>query len=350
MIKIVFSLILIFLYYLICICIYIIYSNIKNRRIYKKVDFINNEVYKLIQIETENLKVDKDINKKNMNKLKRKLSSKDYQRHIIKYLLSQENKDEIIIFLNRTKITELIFNQKESDEFDKAYKIYIIGEFNMQNHYQYLIDSTESDSIYIQINSLKALSKLGDKKNFIIGLKNIISSSSLIHEKVLTDVLYQFYKNDKELNKALKEELKNKAIELNKVIINHFINTKYEGAKEIICDLLEDNDTDKEIKIACLKYFADIKYLKAKDILIKLLKDESWEIRAVSANALKDYKYKEVILSLQESIKDKVWYVRQNSAKSLYNLVNKKDELQSIINGSDKYASDSIISIYSEEN
>lgn len=350
MVNIVFSLILIFLYYLICVCTYIIYNNIKNRRIYKRVDFINNEVYELIQIEAQNIKADKDINKKNMNKLKRKLSSKDYQRHIIKYLLSKENKDEIILFLNRTKIMELIFNQKENDEFDKAYKIYIIGEFNMQSHYQYLIDNIESDSIYIQINSLKSLSKLGDKKNFIIGLKKIISSSSLIHEKVLTDVIYGFYKNDNELNKYLKEELATKDIEFNKVIINHFINTKYEEAKESIYRLLEDNDTDKEIKIVCLKYFADIKYLKAKDILIKLLKDENWEIRAVSASALKAYKYKEVILSLQESIKDRVWYVRQNSAKSLYHLVNKKDELESIINGNDRYASDSIISIYSEEN
>ena len=70
------------------------------------------------------------------------------------------------------------------------------------------------------------------------------------------------------------------------------------------------------------------------------MNDEIWEVRALTATALKNYKSDDVETKLKQSIKDPVWYVRQNSARSLYNLVENKDELLIIINGKDKYASD----------
>lgn len=350
MIKIIFSIIPIFLYYLICICLYIIYNSLRSKRIYRKIDLINEETYEIMKEEIKNLKLQNSLDRGNINKLKKNLKSKDYQKHIIKYLLNKENKEDLIQFMKETKLINLIFNKKEKDEFDKAYNIYLIGELNLQNYHTYLTDNIDTNSVYIQINILKALSKLGNKEYFIKVLKEIINSSSLIHEKVITDVLYTFYKNDKSLNVALKKELNDGNIELIKIIINHFINTKYEGAKYGIYHLLQNNDTDKEVKIACIKYFSNIEFFKAKNILIELLKDKNWEIRAISANALKKYKYKGVITALQEAVKDNVWYVRQNSANSLYSLVNEKDDLEAIINGDDRYASDSIKSVLSEEN
>lgn len=349
MIELLFCMILIFLYYLICICIYIIWNNIKNKRIKKSLDAINRQAYEIIVNESKNLKEKKNLNNRNIKKLKRKLKNKNYQKHMIKYLLSKENKEEIVEFMNEVKIINLILDKKEKDEFDKAYKIYIIGEFNIYKQYKYLMDNIENDSIHIQINILKALSKLGNKIDFIDSLKKVIKSSSLIHEKVLIDIVYTFYESDKSLNKDFENELKNEDDTLNKIIIYHFINTKYEDAKEIIYDLMADDSIDREVKIACIKYFTEIKYSKAKNILIDSLSSEKWEVRAVSASALKKYKSKRVIEELEKSVTDEVWYVRQNSAKSLCHLVGEKNKLKSIIEGDDKYASDSLISTYSEQ-
>lgn len=349
MIELLFYMILIFLYYLICICVYIIWNNIKNKRIKKSLDAINRQAYEIIINESKNLREKKSLDKKNIKKLKRKLKSENYQKHIIKYLVSKENKKEIIEFMNEVKITNLILDKKEKDEFDKAYKIYIIGEFNIHKQYEYLMNNIENSPIYIQINILKALSKLGNKIDFIASLKKVMKSSSLIHEKVLIDIVYTFYESDRFLNKDLENELKNGDDTLNKIIVYHFINTKYEEAKEIIYDLVADNSIDTEVKIACIKYFTEIKYFKVENILIESLESKKWEIRAVSASALRKYKNKRVIDELEKSITDEVWYVRQNSAKSLYHLVGEKDKLKSIIEGDDKYASDSLISTYSEQ-
>lgn len=349
MIDIIFIMILIFLYYLICICIYILYNNQKNKRINKNLQRINKEVYEIMEYEMSNLKKDNILDDKNMKRINQILKSKSYQKHIIKYLLRKENKKDIIDFMKKTKLIDVVLNQDEEDECDKAYKIYIIGELNIQNQYGYLIKNIDNNSVYIQINILKSLAKLGNKEYFINGLKMTINSSSLIHEKLLADIIYTFYKNDKSINEYLNYELDKNNNEFNKIIINHFINTKYENASEDIYKLLIKNNSDKEVKITCIKYFSNIKYLKSKDILVTLLSDKNWEIRAISASALKKYKSKDVIENLQKSIKDSDWYVRQNSARSLYYLVNEKDKLQSIINGEDKYASDSIVSILSEE-
>ncbi|MDY3371746.1 MAG: HEAT repeat domain-containing protein [Terrisporobacter othiniensis] len=350
MIKVIFSTISIFLYYLICVCLYIIYNNLKSKEIYKNLNFINEETYKIMQVEIKNLKEGKSLNNKNINKLKKNLKSKNYQKHIIKYLLNKDNKEELVEFIKEANLINLVFNKKQNDEFEKAYNIYLIGELSIQNCYSYLTNNIDTNSVYIQINILKTLSKLGNKVYFIKALKEIIGSHSLIHEKVLIDVLYTFYKKDKSLNIELKKELDNGNIELIKVIITHFINTRYDEPQYSIYHLLKNKETDKEVKIACIKYFSKIDFYKCKDILIELLQDENWEIRAISANALKQYRYKDVIIALQESVKDEVWYVRQNSANSLYSLVNEKDDLKSIINGNDRYASDSIMSVFSEEN
>lgn len=349
MIDIIFTMMLIFLYYLICICIYILYSNKKNKKVHMNLKGINKEIYEIMEHEINNLKKDKTLDDKNMKRIKQILKSKSYQKHIIKYLLSKENKKDIVDFMKKTNLIDVVLNQNEEDEADKAYKIYIIGELNIQNEYEYLIENIEHNSVYIQTNILKSLSKLGNKEYFIKGLKKIVNSSSLIHEKLLADIIYTFYKNDKSINKYLNYELDKNNNEFNKIIINHFINTKYENASEDIYKLLIKNQSDKEVKITCIKYFSNIKYIKAKDILVTLLSDKNWEIRAISASALKKYKSKDVIENLQKSIKDRNWYVRQNSARSLYYLVNEKEKLQSIINGKDKYASDSIVSIFSEE-
>lgn len=349
MLNIIYGVVLIFLYYLICVCIYIVYNTIQNKRVNKRLVNINEETYKIIQEEIRNLKNKKNLNKQNMFRIKRNLKLKNYKKYIIKYLLKSDNKKDIVKFMKETNLINLVFDKKEEDDFDKAYNIYLIGEFDIQDKYDYLINNLNTNLVYIQINILISLSKLGNKEYFIQGLKEIINSSSLIHEKIIIDALYSFYKNDETLNKELRKQLDNDNIDLSKIIITHFINTKYKEAKNDLYQLLRNKEIDKEIKIACIKYFSNIEFIKVKDILIEFLKNENWEIRATSANALRKYKYKDVIMALQESIKDEVWYVRHNSANSLYNLVDGKDDLELIINGKDKYASDSIKNVFSEE-
>ena len=349
MIELLFNIIFIFLYYLCCICIYIIYSNKKNRKTHKKAQPLKAKIKNIIKEELNNFENNIEINKENLNIIIKKINNKKYQKEIINILLNYKDRETMIKFINHTNLLQSVFDKKDKDEYDKSYKIYIIGEFKNQNYYKYLVQSCDDKSTFVQINALKALAKLENEKYFLDGLYTIMKSSSLIHEKVISDNIYSISMKNHNINKMLMSEIKNANDDFKKIIINQFLNTNFSEGKEIVYNLLKDESTQLEVKLACIKYFTEIKCEKAKSTLLNLLNDEKWEIRALTATALKNYKSNDVKEKLKESIKDQVWYVRQNSAKSLYEIVESKDELFTIVNGDDKYASDAIKTIISQE-
>ena len=349
MIELLYNIIFIFIYYLCCICIYIIYNNKKNKKIYKKAQPLKLKIRNIIKEELNNFDNNTTINKENLNIIINEINNKKYQKEVIKVLLNYKYREKIIRFVNFTNLLKPVLNKKDKDEYDKSYKIYLIGEFKNQNYYRYLVESCDDKSTFVQINALKALVKLEDEKYFLEGLHTIMNSSSLIHEKVISDNIYSISMKKCNINRLLMSEINNANDDLKKLIINQFFNTKFSECKDIVYKLLENESTELEVRLACIKYFSVIKYKKAKNTLLHLLNDEIWEVRALTATALKNYKSYDVETKLRESIKDPVWYVRQNSARSLYNLVENKDELLSIINGEDKYASDAIKSIMSEK-
>ena len=349
MIELLFNIILIFLYYLCCICIYIIYNNKKNKKIYIKAQPLKMTIKSIIKEELNNFENDRTIDEDNLNIILSNIKSKKYQKEVVKVLLNHKDRETIIRFINSKNLLQPVLNKKDKDEYDKSYKIYLIGEFKNQYYYRYLVQSCDDKSVFVQINALKALAKLENERYFLEGLRTIMKSSSLIHEKVISDNIYSIGMKNSTINKLLVFEINNANDDLKKIIINQFLSTNFNESKDIVYKLLKNENTELEVKLACIKYFTVIKYEKAKNILLDLLNDEMWEVRALTATALKNYKSDYVESKLKESIKDPVWYVRQNSARSLYKLVENKDKLISIINGDDKYASDAIKSIMSEE-
>lgn len=350
MIKISFYIIMICLYNLLCIYVYMMHSISKEKRINKKLESIDIEIGKLIANEIENVKENKEINSNTISKIKKLSKRPTYKKYLCDYLLNKldEDKDTVIEFVKRTNILGEVLNSSDNKSSHKLYKIKYIGEFKIDRYFGYLVENCKDNSIYIQIACLKALSKLGDIKYFLDGLENIVNTSTLIHEKILVENIRFFEGNRFELNKLLEENLKIDNNELKKIILTYFIEIKYEQGENTIYELMKKSYDDKEILISCIKYFIRIKSIRVKLKLMNLLEDSNWEVRALSAIALKNYEDKEVIHRLKESIKDENWYVRQNSADSLYTILKDKNKILDIIYGNDRYASDAILTILSE--
>lgn len=351
MVKIIFFILLILVIALIGICIYFIYTNYKSKKINKNSVILKDQVQDAA-LELIRSLDSKQLDEDNLYLIKKYIKSKNYRKETINFLLELPNRNDVINLVEETNLLDTLLKSKDKDEFDKAYKINIIGEFKLNNYMDYLMTACDDKHMYVQVSTIKSLAKLGNVEYFVEGLTKIVTSTSLIHEKIIIDAIYSFEGKKEKLNKALNKKLisKNEKEELKIVILNHFINIKYDYVKEDIYNILLDESYSKELKLVGIKYFINIEYLKAKLVLIKLLNHECWEIRAISASALRSYKDKEVILNLKQSIKDSEWYVRQNSARSLFYLADNKDDLTYVINGEDKYAADSMLSILSEEN
>ncbi|WP_042273520.1 HEAT repeat domain-containing protein [[Clostridium] dakarense] len=352
MIDILFYTIFIFIYYILCIYMYILYDYNKDKFINLKVKKLDKKLKILIINELKFYKEEKLINEENIKKIKNKMNREVNRKYIVNLLKDEllKDKNNVVDFLEKSKLSDEILKVTDKDEFTRVEKIRTIGDFCIKDKDRYLLECCKSQSIYIQINALDSLRQTGNLKSYIIGLRYIIGSDTLINERVLIDNINKYSETNKEINNYLIEEMKNKDVNLNKIIMTHFTSIKYDEAKDEVFNLLNEEFLSKEIKLSCIKYFIRIKYNKSKKLLLNLLFDKEWEVRNLSAIALKNYKNKEVIDSLKKSIKDENWYVRQSSARSLYLLNDDDKNLLDIIKGNDKYASDSILNVLSEEN
>ena len=193
-----------------------------------------------------------------------------------------------------------------------------------ENNYEinlFLFNCLNTKSIYLRVETLKALPKIGNATNFLNALKLISSEKQYVNNKILIDTLDNFngYIKILDENLLLKFYTFNKHIQ--KCIIEHLKNSNAKFAKYKIIDILKDENLDKEVRISAIKYFSKIHYNNAIIEIKKLLSHKEWEYRAISASTLGKYKEKDVIEELLYSITDYNWYVRYNSAISILNFL-----------------------------
>ena len=88
MIEFLYNIIFIFLYYLCCICIYIIYNNKKNKKIYIKAQSLKLKIRNIIKEELNNFDNNTTINKENLNIIINEINNKKYKKEVIKFILN----------------------------------------------------------------------------------------------------------------------------------------------------------------------------------------------------------------------------------------------------------------------
>ena len=124
--DLIFYILPILLYYLFCICLYMIFKVSKNKKILKKTNEINKKINKILYEIIDN-SIDNEsyvVSNKDINFIKEKLQNNNYQQHIINNLLKFEYREEVSKILNQTKILdEFIYNEKQKKKIKKAYNI-----------------------------------------------------------------------------------------------------------------------------------------------------------------------------------------------------------------------------------
>ena len=82
MIELLYNIIFIFLYYLCCICIYIIYNNKKNKKIHIKAQPLKLKIKNIIKEELNNFDNNRTIDKDNLNIILSEIKNKKYQKKL----------------------------------------------------------------------------------------------------------------------------------------------------------------------------------------------------------------------------------------------------------------------------
>lgn len=276
------------------------------------------------------------IDKKNINRLGRKLKHTSY---LIAFSYCE--------FKNDIKLTNLFdrllntYNKKSIIE--KTYFVYVLSKFpgiydNNNQIINFLINNSYSNSLYLSENCLKALYKISNPIYIVKAFKKMNYKNCKHHYKLLSDGLLTYQGDKNKLCSLLLDNYKNFNSNYRLAIINYFNRIDIDLTRELFNILL--NEKDKEVKIALIRYFRNHKYDFAKKELIKLTKDD-FEYAVASIQSLKYYDGIDVIKTLKNSLTNSNWYVRNRAAEVLVFKL-PKNEVIELLKIDDKYAKDAI--------
>ncbi|MGL4774763.1 MAG: HEAT repeat domain-containing protein [Clostridium sp.] len=344
MLKVSSLLVYVFLYYMICISFYILYEKIKLKREEKKIKQMSDTLNGIFKERVGELDKKRELIFKGI--VKRNLKFKWFG----EFIINECRRNKLILnYMKQIYVIDIIKIIEEEDELDIAYKLKLIGELEVDYDIHELYRYLECDSLYIQVNSLKAISAKGNAFDFVNGIKKVLSNKSVMDEKLILQIMRGFKGDRGELNEALIKEIDRGEREL----ILYFITLcRVDGDRSIykfVLELLNNYKLTLEERIACIKYLGLITCKEVREELLEFTFSKDDEVRAVSCEILGNYNDSKVKVRLRELLKDESADVRRECAKSIYKLTGNKFDLRGIIGEDKNEVMDEILSLVSEE-
>lgn len=192
-------------------------------------------------------------------------------------------------------------------------------------------------SLYLRLQCLRCVARLGKERVMVDALLVISHSDQYDSDKCISDTLMDYRGDRESLIAALFYEFDRFDMQTQRAVVGFLTNIRHAAYRQNMLELLENEKTEKEVRIALLKYFALVRYDAAVFAILSLAESEDWEYAAIASRALGSYPYQECVTQLKRRVKDTNWYVRFNCATSLAELCS-DSQLQDVLGGNDRFA------------
>lgn len=202
----------------------------------------------------------------------------------------------------------------------------------------------QDTSLYCRENTLSALCQFGKEAYVVKALISIDAKGYFHHEKLLVEELLSFKGDHDTLIALLWEDFSKFSLSTQLAILSYMRMKSGQYTKQVY-DLLSDQEVDREIHLACIRYLGKYYYKPTEELLISYIEDnhkEKWEYAAIGATALMHYPSEERMDILRGALSSPVWHVRLNAAKSLVSLGVPDKVLESLAHPEDRYAREMI--------
>lgn len=186
-----------------------------------------------------------------------------------------------------------------------------------------LLPMTVSNSIYSRENALQALYSFGGVENVLRAYRQMSLAGIQHSPKLVTDGLLAFAGDQG----ALADTLWNAFGEFPpgyQIAFVNFFRLSNGGYGARLLPLLDEPGTDRELRIALLRYFRRYPYGPARPVLQAFLSPQGgeagWEFGAVAALSLSAYPGPDTEQALMRGLSHWNWYVRANAAEAFLSL------------------------------
>ncbi|MBC8530681.1 HEAT repeat domain-containing protein [Gehongia tenuis] len=237
------------------------------------------------------------------------------------------------------------------DDAVKAYYAYLMGLFHLAGPAEYdpitreLLTMVTANSIYLRENALSGLYASGSVDMVMRGLTRMADGEIQHSGKLITDGLMTF-KGDKDaLAEGLWAAWDRFPATYQTAFVNYFRMST--GAfTERFLPLLTDEDTDREVRLALLRYYRRYSYPPVLPVLLRFMDEsnrEGWEfsaLAALAASTLEKYPGEDTVAALAKALRHRNWYVRSNAAEAILKVAPDHPLIETVLKGPDPYARD----------
>lgn len=224
-----------------------------------------------------------------------------------------------------------------------------------------LIADLSSHALSTRQNALEALVEVASPEQITQSLA-VIDRAPVPHStRLIAEALMAFPGDSELLNDAIHRAFPGFADRIKVAIAGHLrlsdarhaASTPQQRARaQRILAVAEDENTPKELKLACIRYFMSNPCEDARGMLIQAAGEtraSSWEIPVVATQALGSYPGDDTVRTLKRCLTSPIYHVRYNAAASLRQLGVRKADLADIIGGDDRYAKEMVLYHWADE-
>lgn len=206
---------------------------------------------------------------------------------------------------------------------------------------QLLLKNLEAENLLVRMETMRCISAQRNRKLMLQALECIHRQPQYFSNKLLTDTLIEFQGDREALMEELWEGREAYSPSIQISIIQLMTILKEEAFAERIHEVVKNQEVDKEIRIAALKYFQTVlrpEYIKT---FAEFVTEPFWEYGAVAANVLRSYDCTGVFGQLLKGCASRNWYVRNNCARTIVECCSRQ-QIEQAMCVEDRYSQDSI--------
>lgn len=225
---------------------------------------------------------------------------------------------------------------KSGDKATVGYACRRLADFDAYDYLNDIYELSKSSDRDIAYNASMALSRLGYAQGvaeYVLKIENDKNYSS----RIIYELFDNFSFDRAELAQLIFEKCDDY---MKAVVIKAIAPYKLREFESLYIDGTASKRD--EMRVACIKalgFFGDRKY---EHTLLTASKDKSWVVRSTAVKGLKNLATPSAIQGIKDATKDKEWWVRQTAASALVDMNLDASEIEDVLKGYDKYASDAV--------
>lgn len=224
----------------------------------------------------------------------------------------------------------------DNDVYHKGYACRRLAELGAMEYRDKIKECIDNKNRDLSYNAAMALCHMGDVYEvaaYLLGIQD----DHLYSGRIVNEFFAQFTGDRRELAELLFEKcnryMKCTIIKTISVYrIDAFRPMYIEGAA----------GDDVQMKLACVKALAAFGYPEDEQLLQIAASDNNWVIRSSAIRGLSLLKTAAALATVKHALSDKEWWVRQTAAQAITKMDISPHDLEEILGGYDRFASDAV--------